>query len=453
MNLSASFKGKGWKLPFFTIWTGQAFSLLGSSLVQFALVWYLTQKTGSATVLATATLVGILPQIFIGPLVGVLVDRWDRRRMMIFADGISALAVVVLAVLFWLGQAQVWHIYALMFLRSVAGGFHWPAMQASTTLMVPNEHLSRIQGLNQMLQGLVNIGAAPIGALLLGLLPMQGLLAIDVVTAMIAITPLLFVAIPQPERTITADETGSQSAGAGLKGMFVDFKAGLRYVFAWPGLLLILLMATIINLLLTPSGALQPILVTNHFQGGAFHLAWLESAWGVGVVVGGLLLGAWGGFKRRILTTNLGLILLGASVLGVGLLPAGGFWWSVVLMAVTGISLPIVNGPLMAVTQSIVAPEMQGRVFTLISSFASAMSPLGLIIAGPLADRLGVQMWYIIGGIVTAALGVGALFVPAIMNIESDRRKVTSGLADGPENNRLAAKPELAPVSLKIELD
>ncbi len=150
MDLSSSFKGRGWKLPFFTIWTGQAFSLLGSSIVQFALVWYLTQKTGSATVLATATLVGILPQIFIGPLVGVLIDRWNRRHMMIFADGMSALAVVVLAVLFWLGQAQVWHIYTLMFIRSVAGGFQWPAMQASTTLMVPKEHLSRIQGLNQM---------------------------------------------------------------------------------------------------------------------------------------------------------------------------------------------------------------------------------------------------------------------------------------------------------------
>ncbi len=261
---------------------------------------------------------------------------------------------------------------------------------------------------------------------------------------MIAITPLLFVVIPQPERSIASGETGAQPAKTGLNAMLTDFKAGLRYVLAWPGLLLILLMATIINLLLTPTSSLQPILVTNHFQGGAFHLAWLESAWGVGVVAGGLLLGVWGGFKRRILTTNLGLILLGAAVMGVGTLPANGFWWSVVLMVVVGISLPIVNGPLMAVTQSIVAPEMQGRVFTLISSFASAMSPLGLIIAGPLADRLGVQMWYVIGGMVTAALGAGALFVPAIMNIESDRQKVASSPVDVLESNRLTAKPELA---------
>src|SRR4030043_2057334 len=180
-------KPKSWAPRFFTIWTGQAFSLFGSQLVSFAVIWWLTQTTGSATVLASATLVGLLPQVILGPFTGTLVDRWSRRLTMIVADSLIALATVFLAVLFALGHVQIWQVYALLFVRSVCGGFHWPAMQASTTLMVPKEHLARIQGLNQMLQGGMSIASAPIGALLLVLLPMAGLLASDVFTAVLAI--------------------------------------------------------------------------------------------------------------------------------------------------------------------------------------------------------------------------------------------------------------------------
>ncbi|HAE58218.1 MAG TPA: MFS transporter, partial [Anaerolineae bacterium] len=130
-----------WKPRFFTIFGGQALSLFGSSLVQFALVWYLTQQTGSATILATATLVAMLPQIILGPFVGALVDRWNRRLVMMVADGLIALATLVLAGLFWFDLVQVWHIYAILLVRSTGGAFHWPAMQASTSLMVPKEQL------------------------------------------------------------------------------------------------------------------------------------------------------------------------------------------------------------------------------------------------------------------------------------------------------------------------
>ena len=187
MNTNLAIKEpERWAPRFFTIWTGQAFSLLGSQLVSFAVIWWLTQKTGSATVLATASLVGLLPQVILGPLTGALVDRWSRRLTMMIADGLIALATVILAVLFALGHVQIWQVYALLFVRSVCGGFHWPAMQASTSLMVPKEHLARIQGLNQMLQGGMNIASAPLGALLLAWLPMEGVLAIDVFTAMLA---------------------------------------------------------------------------------------------------------------------------------------------------------------------------------------------------------------------------------------------------------------------------
>jgi len=406
---------KNWQIPFFTIWSGQAVSLLGSQLVQFALIWWLTKTTGSATILATASLVGLLPQVLLGPVIGALVDRWNRRLTMIAADTIIAIATVVLALLFLTGYVQIWHVYMIMFIRAAAGGFHWPAMQASTSLMVPQEHLSRIQGFNQMLNGALNIASAPLGALLLEVMSMQAILAIDVGTALLGITPLLFILIPQPEHRDGPQHGESQSS------LWHDMLAGFRYMLSWPGLVMIAIMAALINFLLTPASSLLPILTMQHFGGGAFQLAGFESAWGIGVVIGGILLGIWGGFKRRILTSLMGLIIMGITVVAIGLLPSWAFIIAIFLMLIIGFANPITNGPLFAVLQSSVAPEMQGRVFTLVGSVAAAMSPLGLILAGPLADRYGVQIWYILAGLVTLFMGVSAFFIPVIVRIEEDR--------------------------------
>jgi DHA3 family macrolide efflux protein-like MFS transporter len=416
MNENAASVGPSrWAPRFFTIWTGQAFSLLGSQLVSFAIIWWLTQTTGSATVLATASLVGLIPQVVLGPITGALVDRWSRRLTMIFADGLIALATVVLALLFATGRVQIWQVYALLFFRSVCGGFHWPAMQASTSLMVPKEHLARIQGLNQMLQGGMNIASAPLGALLLAWLPMQGILAIDVSTAILAIIPLFFFQVPQPLRLDLQAETRARTS------VWQDLLAGCKYVWGWPGLMLIGIMATVINFLLTPAFSLLPILVTKHFNGQAIQLATLESFSGIGFIVGGLVLSAWGGFKRRILTSLVGLLAMGTGCLVMGLLPPSAFVIAVATMLFLGIINPIVNGPLLAAVQAAVAPEMQGRVFTLINTMAAGMSPIGLIIAGPISDKLGVQTWFIIGGIVTGLMGVVSLFIPAVMHFEEGR--------------------------------
>jgi DHA3 family macrolide efflux protein-like MFS transporter len=443
-------RSKPWAPRFFTIWTGQAFSLLGSQLVSFAVIWWLTQTTGSATVLATATLVGLLPQVVLGPLTGALVDRWSRRLTMIAADGLIAIATVVLAILFALGHVQIWQVYALLFVRSVCGGFHWPAMQASTTLMVPKEHLSRIQGLNQMLQGGMSIASAPLGALLLAWLPMEGILAIDVVTAIIAILPLFFFQVPQPERR------DLQDAARGKTSVWQDLRAGLRYVWGWPGLMLIGVMATVINFLLTPAFSLLPILVTKHFNGQAIQLATLESFSGIGFIVGGLILSAWGGFKRRILTSLLGLLAMGSGCLVMGLLPPSAFAIAVATMLFLGVVNPIVNGPLLAAVQAAVAPEMQGRVFTLITSMAAGMSPIGLMIAGPIADKLGVQTWFIIGGIVTILMGISGLFIPAIMHFEDGRTGDKPALAEStilPELGHIGAEMVKAAKSNPMEVD
>ena len=404
-----------WQIPFFTIWTGQSFSLLGSMLVQFALVWWLTKTTGSAVVLATATLVAMLPGIFVGPFAGALVDRWNRRLVMIVADGVIALATMGLAYLFYAGAAHTWHIYVIMFVRATAGGFHWPAMQASTSLMVPEKQLSRVAGLNQTLNGIMSIASPPLGALLMSVLPLQYVLAVDVGTALPAILPLLFIHIPQPEHR--TDGSGAETAQPSL---WQDVRAGLRYVWNWPGLFAVLVMATVLNFLVNPGFSLMPLLVTGHFHGGAMQLAWMESSWGIGAVLGGLLLSVWGGFQRRVLTSLLGLTAMGIGILALGLTPSSALWLALAALFLAGVMEPIVNGPLFAVIQAQVAPDMQGRVFTLMQSAAMAMSPLGMAIAGPVADWLGVRAWFVVGGAACALMGLGALFVPAIMHLEDN---------------------------------
>ena len=401
--------------PFFILWGGQALSLVGSSIVQFALIWWLTQETGSATILATASLVGFVPQVVLGPFVGVLVDRWSRRWTMFLADTLIAAATLVLAYLFWIEAIQIWHIYVLLFVRSLGTAFHMPAMQASTSLMVPKEHLTRIQGINQVLEGGLNIVGAPLGALFLALLPMQGVLAIDVVTALFAITPLLFIQVPQPD-VPTVEATADQKTS-----FWTEMRLGFAYVWSWPGILIMMALAMMVNFILTPAIILLPLLVTQHFAGGAWELSLLESTFGVGIIAGGILLSAWGGFKKRVITTLVGLIGLGIGFTLIGLAPANLFWLAVVGAFLTGGMIALTNGPVRAIFQAAIAPEMQGRVLTLLGSLASAMTPLALILAGPLVDWIGIRPWFIVGGLGTLLVGISGFFIPALLTVEDGR--------------------------------
>lgn len=403
--------------PFFTLWGGQAVSLLGSQLVQFALIWWLTQETGSATVLAGASIVGLLPNVVLGPFVGVFVDRWNRRRVMLGADLVVALTTLLLAYLFWSGVVEIRYVYLALFVRALGGAFHWPAMTASTSLMVPQDQLTRIQGLNQILNGGLSIASAPLGALLVTLFSIQQVLMVDLVTAAIAVVATLIVHIPQPESEAgqTADTRSSFSS------YWNDLRAGLRYVLNWRGLMFLGLVAMLINLVLSPTTSFMPLLVTEYFDGTAWHLGALEAGFGIGVLLGGILLGAWGGFRRRIMTSVLGVFGIGIGILLVGLTPAGMFPIAVLGMLLGGVTSSLANGPIMAIFQANVAPGMQGRVFTLMGSASAAMMPLGLALAGPLAESIGVRAWFVISGVLTLLLAVSCFFMPSLMNIEQAR--------------------------------
>jgi DHA3 family macrolide efflux protein-like MFS transporter len=265
-----------WALRFIPLWLGQALSLLGSQLVQFAIIWYLTQTTHSATTLAIASMMGLLPQVLLSPFIGTWVDRGSRRLILIAADSTVALATLVLAILFASGRIEIWHIYVALFIRAVAGGFHQSAFGASVVLLVPKEHLARVQGFNQALNGGLNIVSAPLGAFLLSVLPMQGILGIDVGTAILAVSILLFIQIPQPESRSKAPATFWQ-----------DFRAGFRYILAWRGLVILLGLVMVINFFYSATEPLTPLLITKHFHGDAGQLGWWLSSFAAGTILGG----------------------------------------------------------------------------------------------------------------------------------------------------------------------
>jgi len=399
-----------WAVRFYTLWTGQAFSLLGSQLVQFAIIWYLTQKTNSATTLAIASMMGLLPQVLLSPFIGTWVDRGNRRTLLIAADTTVALATIVLASLFAFDVVQTWHIYVALFIRAVAGGFHQSAFGASVVLLVPKEHLARVQGFNQALHGGLNIISAPLGAFLLSVLPMQGILAIDVGTAILAVSIALFTAIPQPDRSAQK-----------LATFWQDFAAGFRYISAWRGLVILLAMVMVINFFYTAAESLTPLLIAKHFKGGAQELGWWQAFFASGTILGGVILGAWGGFKRKIITAQIGLIFMGLSTVVIGLAPDHLFWLGLAANTITGLVMPITNGSYGATLQASIAPEMQGRIFAFIFSAAMLVSPLGLMIAGPIADTFGIQLWFWIAGGVCALMGAFGFLLPEVMSMENKK--------------------------------
>jgi len=399
-----------WKFTFFKFWFTQALSLIGSGLASFSVIWWITEKTGSSTILATLAVASLLPGILLGPIAGALVDQFDRKWIMIISDAVSALLALLLVALFWTSSIQLWHICVINILRALAGAFQFPAVQSSTSLMVPKEQLARVAGLNQALQGMSMVAIPPLGALLLSVLPVHMILGIDVLTAVVAISLLFSIHIPQSisHQSIT---------GVPMK-VWQDMRAGFAFLREWPALINIMCIAALLNMVLIPAFTLVPILVTQHFHGSAFQLGWINAAYGFGIIGGGVLLGVWGGFKRHIFTSLLGLAGLGIGSFIIGTSPRDAYWMAVTGMALVGIMNALANGPFFAVLQSVVPPTMQGRVFTVLMSISMSAAPIGLAVAGPLADRLGVQIWYVLSALICAIIFLWIVFSPALLHLE-----------------------------------
>ena len=387
------------------------FSILGSSLVQFTLVWWLVRETGSATILATASMFGLIPEIVVQPFAGAIVDRVNRKMVIIAADAIIALATLGLGMLFFMDSVEVWLIYGIMLLRALGGSFHYPAEQASVALMVPKEHLARIAGLNQASRGIINIVSAPMGALVLELLDVEGSLFIDVVTAAIAIGIVAFTSIPKQQELANH---GKSWFGTVMR----DMRDGFLYLVSWKGLMVLTGMALVFKVALSPAFSLIPLLVYEHLNGNAAQYSLVDVVAGVGFILGGLVLGVWGGFKKSVYTMFLGGMGVGLGIFLIGFIPEGKFYWILPLMFLVGFMIPIIDGPIITILQAKIDNEFQGRVMTLFGSIINLSGPVGLFAAGPVSDAFSIQIWFITAGVLIFMSMVYGFFNKDLMNMD-----------------------------------
>lgn len=400
---------ENWKKVFAVIWSGQLASILSSSVVGYAVIFWMSLETGSAEVLAYAAMSGMLPQSLLGMVAGAYVDRWDRKRTMIFADSFIALCTLALAVLFWFGAAHLWHIYVLLACRSAGSAFHMPAMQASVPLLAPASQLTRIAGVNQMIASLSNIAGPALGALLLGITSIGNILLLDVAGAAIACTSLLFVRIPNPVRSTLKPK------------LLREIREGFSAIRAVRGMGTLFTISILVFFFLLPVGVLFPLMTLQHFGGNAYDMSLIEIVWGGGSLIGGAIMGLRTYKVNRVALINSVNMIVGGSFLLSGLLPTSGFFLFTLLTAAEGIAGGIFNASFVSVVQSRIDSAVLGRVMSLYYSMGLLPSALGLLGTGFLAEHVGLSTTFVASGTIICLLGLAAFCIPSVMRLDRVR--------------------------------
>ncbi len=377
---------------FSVVWFGQLVSTLGSGLSGFALGVWVYQETGSATLFALNMLAFALPNILISPFAGALADRWDRRWVMIMSDAGAGLGTLAIALLLLSGRLEVWHVYIATAFMSAFSTFQWPAYSAATTLLVPKKHLGRAGGLVQIGEAISQLASPAIAGALFVTIGLQGVVLIDFATFAFAVLTLLFVRFPKPEAT---------AAGEAGKGSILKEAAyGWRYIITRPGLFGLLLVFAASNFL---SGLWNPLITPMLLEMTSPQmLGYLASIAGVGMLLGTLVMSAWGGPRRRIHGVLGFMFIAGIFTALFGLRP------SLPLITFAGFcmlfTVPIINASSQALWQSKVAADVQGRVFAVRRMIAWSTMPLAYIVAGPLADKVFTPLLEV-GGPLASSVG------------------------------------------------
>ena len=419
---------------FTIVWLGQIVSVLASAMSQFALTIYMFQETGSATALGLMQVFYITPFLLISPVAGVLVDRYDRKLMMMVSDLAAGVATVGILILQALGILEFWHLYITSVVYGLGNAFQWPAYSAAISTMVPKEQLGRANGMWSLMEAGPGVFAPLLAGALLPVLGLTGILTFDVITFLLAIGALLIVHVPPPART----QQGAQARGSMLK----EAAYGFKYIFARPSLLGLQLIFFAGNLFAGVAMTVLAPMILSRTDNNSLMLGSAQTAGAVGGLVGGVLMSAWGGFKRRVHGVLFGWILSGLSIAIIGF--AGGLPVWMAGLALTSLVAPLVNASNQAIWQSKVAPDLQGRVFSARRLIAWMTNPISPIIAGTLADFVlepaaragtglpaafswlvgtgpgaGMGLLFVLCGLASALVGLLGYFIPAIYRAET----------------------------------
>ena len=400
-----------WKRNFFTIAAGQTFSLIGSAAVQFTLIWWLTCETKSAIVLSLAGLLAFLPQMLLGPFAGVWIDRMKRKNVIIISDLFMGVVAGVLALFFLFGKPSYWVVCAAIGVRALGGVFHTPALQAALPMLVPPDQLVRANALNQFLQsGALMLGPV-LGAAKYASLSLPTILFTDIAFAIIASAAVVLVKIPDPKRTLPKTATC----------FFAQMKEGARVLIKDRQIVVITLAATASMICFLPLSSLYP-LITAALNGDALHAGLIEMAYALGMALFSILLSAIGRFHKKFRAIHIALFLLGATSFVLGMLPARltYFWAFALLCALMGGSGSLFHIPFNAYLQQSVPPEVQGRVFSLVNSLMAFAMPMGLVIAGPIAQAKGVLFWFVVCGVAKMGISILSALIVRVLGRKKD---------------------------------
>jgi MFS family permease len=395
---------------FLIVWAGQVASLLGSAMTQFALTIWAYELTGSATALALVAFFSFAPMLVFGPVAGALVDRWNRKLVMMLSDLASGVATVGIFLLYVGGGLQIWHVCVAAVISGTFSAFQWPAYSAAISTMLPKEQYGRANGLLSLADSLSGV-LAPIFALgLLGIIGFVGILLFDIFTFIIAVLALLVIHVPKPERT--------EAGGEGRGSLLTETIYGFRYIARRPSLLGLQITFLFINLSTSLAFTILAPMLLSRTAHNESSLAAVQSFGALGGVVGGLILSAWGGPRRRMNGVLLGMIGMSLMQIVLGAGQREIVW--IVGMFAFSVIIPILNGTSQEMWQAKVAPDVQGRVFAARRMMGQFTKPIAMLVAGPLADwifepamRVGGILTPLFGGLVGtgAGAGMGLMFV------------------------------------------
>ena len=388
---------------FLVIWVGQMVSIIGSGLTGFALSVWMYEQTGQATPIALNALFFNLPRVILSPIAGSVADRYNRRVILILADTGAALSTLAVAIILFSGNLEVWHIYLTTALSSAFSAFQEPAYRASITMLVPKKDLARAGGIQQIGFAIQTILTPLIASVLYLAIGLEGVILIDFATFFVAIGILLVVRIPQPKATTVIEEGGEKNS------MWQDSLFGWRYLRKQPGLFGLLWYYAVVNFFLSLSGILMIPLVLSY--GAATDIGIIQMAGGAAMLIGGLLMGVWGGPKSRLIWgVVLAIAMSGFGYFMAGLRPLT--WLIGAAQFVILFFIPISAAMSQAVWQKKVAPDIQGRVFAIRAMIAYMIIPLANLVAGPLADHVFEPLLQeggaLSGTFVAGVVGVGA---------------------------------------------
>ncbi|MGZ9819192.1 MFS transporter [Peribacillus simplex] len=374
-----------WKKNITLFLGSQTISLFGSSLVQYAIMWYITLNTQSGVMMTISIVCGFVPTFILSPIAGVWADRYNRKMLIILSDSLIAISTLILAILFLIGYDELWLLFVMSAVRAIGTGIQTPAVGAILPQLVPEDKLTRVNGTNGSIQALVMLVSPMVSGALLTMASIETIFFIDVITAAIAIFTLLaFLKIPAHAKALKEQTTS----------YFADLQEGFSYIRNHEFLKKFFMFFAFFFVLAAPVAFLTPLQVTRSFGNDVWRLTAIEITFAIGMMLGGIFMASWGGFKNKIHTMTLASLIIGACTFALGIIPV--FWIYLIIMGVVGVAMPIFNTPSTVLLQEKVDGDLLGRVFGVLGMISTSMMPLGMLVFGPISDIIKIE-WLLIG--------------------------------------------------------